>query len=107
MISIPVHLFAFSDKRGVVRLVDLPLSSKDDVTTYEGAELDSVLDLVFTYGQNDIQHKPFASISVGDVVQLGNRYFMVLGCGWKKLSKEEFDGLTLPTSHFAYKLGWI
>lgn len=101
---IPVHMFAFADEgdRSKVRMVEIPIDpgKQDPVSSQD--ELSSLLELVFKYGQNDFQPKQFPSVSVGDVAEINGRYFMVIGTGWKKLTKEEFDGLRPPTSIMAY-----
>lgn len=44
------------------------------------------LGLAFHYGQNDFQPRPVRSVSVGDVIQLGDgSLHRVLGCGWEHL----------------------
>jgi len=95
--SIMVHMLAFADKgdRSKIRMVELP---KDFV----GYELFDVLEEVFRCGQNDVQPQQMPSVSVGDVAEIGGRYFMVLGMGWKEISKDEFDALEVPTSQHAY-----
>ena len=105
MKSIPVHMFAFNEDRGVIRSVDIDITTNDDLGSYEGIELNTILALVFRFGQNDFQPKHCYSVSVGDVAQLGNRYFMCMFVGWNELSKVEFEGLQLPTSYYAFKKG--
>ena len=93
--KVPVHMFAFADEgdRNTVRYVDVP---QDYV---EGTNPHDFLELVFKFGQNDFQPQNIYSVSVGDVVQLGDKYFIVMGAGFKEISKEEFDGLVPPTAH--------
>lgn len=102
---IPVHMFAFAEEgdRSRVRLVDIPISpgaKQDPIASKE--ELNSVLELVYKYGQNCFQPKPSPSVSVGDVAEINGRYFMVMVSGWKELTKEEFDNLNPPTTNYAY-----
>lgn len=103
---IPVHMFAFANDgdRGVVRMVNIPDAE------FEKAEAESVmnaLDLIFKYGQNDFQNIPYMpSISAGDVIGMyKGAYWMVMGVGWKALTKEEFDALKPPTSLYAMEMG--
>jgi len=83
---VKVHMFAFNVDRNTIREVDIP----DQMV--EGVNMMDLLGLVFKYGQNDFQpsQQKCYSVSVGDVIQIGNRYIMVLGCGWAELTKEQF-----------------
>lgn len=103
MRTVPVHMLAFMDDRKMVRNVEIDISTSDDLGSYEGKELESVLELVFKWGQNDFQPRQCPSVSVGDVAQLGHRYFMVMPVGWGEISKDEFDSLKPPTAHYAYR----
>ena len=98
---IPVHMFAFANvgDRSKVRMVEIP----DDEARF--AKMNTLLELVFKYGQNDFQPKSFPSVSVGDVAEIENEYYMVMVTGWKQLSKEEFDNLPVPSSMYAYGMG--
>lgn len=91
-----VHMFAFSSDRTTIRNVDIP----DHLA--EGVSMMDLLDLTFKYGQNDFQPQKCYSVSVGDVVQIGNRYVMVLGMGWVELTKKEFMDLKPPCSFAAF-----
>ena len=105
MISIPVHMYAFAnpDDKSEIRHVDLPIYTElPDGLQLDDVELDKLLEMVFRYGQNDYQPQPMPSVSVGDVIQVFNRYFMVKSMGFKELSKEEFGALVVPTSLQAY-----
>lgn len=95
-------MFAFANKgdRSKVRQVEIP----DEETKMVNLQR-HLLQLVFTYGQNDIQPRPFYSVSVGDVIEIDSEYEMIMGSGFKKLSKDEFDALVPPTSMYAYQLG--
>jgi hypothetical protein len=97
--AVDVHMLAFADKRGVVRKVVI---DKQDLTLVEqgvNAEaLGPILSEVFRLGQNDFQPQDCPSVSVGDVIQLADRYFMVAPIDFKEITKEQFDGLTPPTS---------
>ena len=95
--KISVHMMAFSDGRGVVRQVEVPTGEAESARMVE-----DLLGLVFRYGQNDFQPMPFPSVSVGDVIQVGTRYFMVMPVGFRELTRVEFDGLVPPTALGAY-----
>ena len=90
--NIPVHMLAFETERGTIREVEIPEEEAVKITSTE-----DMLKLVFKYGQNDFQNKYIRSISVGDVVQLGIVYFMVMGVGFSKISAKEFEELVPPT----------
>jgi len=96
---IPVYMFAFADEgdRSMIRPVEIPTGEAESARMVEG-----LLELVFRYGQNEIQSKKFPSVSVGDVADINGRYFMALGTGWQELTKDEFDNLKTPTSWYAY-----
>lgn len=83
-----VHMLAFG-KPGETRevfLIDSWVAKR---------ELMGLLDLIFQYGQNDFQPRPHPSVSVGDVIDLGDdqrgRFWMVARVGFQNISKEEFD----------------
>jgi hypothetical protein len=76
-----VRLMAFGD--GKIREVNVP-----DVTTNN---IEEVLDLVYHYGQNEIQPLLLPSVSVGDVIEAGDRLFVVKLSGFAEMTKEEFS----------------
>lgn len=81
--KIQVEMLAFMDN-GVFREVEIP-----DV---EIPNQNALLDQVFYYGQNDFQPRPFPSVSVGDVVYLEDKKFLIKGSGFKELSEEDYEG---------------
>ena len=85
--KIPVHMTAYSMKSDI-REVEIPDEEITPKTTIEKA-----LALAFHYGQNDFQPLKHPSVSVGDVVELKGKFYMVLGVGWKELTESEFKGL--------------
>ena len=97
--AVDVHMLAFAEKRGVVRKVVI---EKQDLTLVEqgvnAKGLEPILSEVFKYGQNILQPQDCPSVSVGDVIQLADRHFMVAPIGFKEITKEQFDGLVPPTS---------
>ncbi len=99
---IPVHMFAFMANRDTIREVAIPVYGELlEMIDRDKEALNEVLENVFKYGQNDFQEqddKP--SVSVGDVIQLKDRYFMVRGVGFKEISKEVFDSLIPPTYNY-------
>lgn len=105
---IPVHMFAFADEgdRSRIRNVEIPIDpgiKQNPIASKD--ELNSLLELVFKFGQNDFQPKPTPSVSVGDVAEINGRYWMVMSFGWKELTKKELDALKPPTSWYAMELG--
>lgn len=67
-----VEMLAFEG--GKIREVEVP---DDD---------ERLLNLVFHYGQNDFQPLPICSVSVGDVIRLGNRKFRVDSLGFSEVT---------------------
>jgi hypothetical protein len=95
-------MYAFANDKSMIRNVEIP-----DIELEKAKDVTDGLELVFHYGhhygQNDFQQKNYSSVSVGDVIEyFKGRYWMVMGCGFKELSKEEFDNLTPPTSDIGY-----
>ena len=88
-------MIAFKTKADV-RIVDVP---EEEIA---GKDEEGVLDKIFYYGQNDFQSRPFPSVSVGDVIEKGNKYFMVRGAGFAEMTKEEFDKIDGPLGFRAY-----
>lgn len=92
--KVPVHMLAFLNK-GDVREVEIPDDEVEDaVSSHEVYATDAILNLVYHYGQNDFQpiyNKP--SVSVGDVIELDGKYWMVAPIGFKSITQEEFDSL--------------
>lgn len=85
--KIPVHMSAYGSKDDI-RTVEIPDDEINSKTTIQRA-----LELTFKYGQNDIQPEKHPSVSVGDVVELNNRYFICLNVGWHELKANEFKSL--------------
>ena len=96
--EILVHMFAFAEPndRSQIRKVFI------DDNKAEYASQEELLEAVFHYGQNDFQPQQLPSVSVGDVIQLNNKYFMVKSLGFEELSKDQFDNLSVPTAMSAY-----
>lgn len=98
---VPVHMFAFADEgdRSKIREVEIPDEKAKFAKIYE------LLELVFKYGQNDFQPKPFPSVSVGDVAEINGEYYMVMRIGWKQITKKQFDTLQPPTGLYEMEMG--
>lgn len=103
-------MFAFMEDRNLIREVCIP----DTYLTVCGGDVifgedekvedlsdETILALVFKWGQNDLQQKHMPSVSVGDVVELRGKYWMVMSVGWRELTKKEFDELIPPTAVYA------
>lgn len=88
--NVKVYMIANCEP-GTIRTVSVP----DDQAHQGGAE--SLLELVFQYGQNDFQPQKMPSVSVGDVIELPRKrhsiYYKVDRVGfsqvWKALSVYE------------------
>ena len=78
--KIKVQMLAFCEP-GTIREVDIP---QNEVTST------NILDLVFKYGQNDFQPQKCPSVSVGDIIELGNDLFVVCPFGFHKVTNEEY-----------------
>lgn len=52
---------------------------------------EAFLDLVFYYGQNDFQPRQMSSVSVGDIIYLNGKKFLIKGAGFKELSEEDYQ----------------
>lgn len=71
-------------KPGEVREVELPGNDSD---------CRPLLPQVFEFGQNDVQPQQHPSVSVGDVIDLGNyeSRFLVMPNGFYAMSAQQFD----------------
>jgi hypothetical protein len=80
-----VEMLAFED--GKIRNVEVP---QDEIKTLKLSDFDGttsgLLDAIFLYGQNDFQPQPICSVSVGDVVRLGNKRFSVDAFGFSEVT---------------------
>lgn len=100
--QVKVHMLAFCDK-GTIRKVDIPDDEIEDSLTSDSKwALDSVLNLVFRYGQNMFQSRSTPSVSVGDVIELDGKYHEVKTCGFTEVTKEEFDEMDSKRAMEAY-----
>jgi hypothetical protein len=83
--KINVMMLAFGrDKE--VREVDIP-----DERIQKHEMVEEMLDLVYHYGQNDLQPKQCASVSVGDVIVYKEEKYLVCSTSFRKLTQIEFD----------------
>lgn len=81
-----VELLAYG-KDGEVREVEIKNLLKYDVRK----AANEILQLIYEYGQNDMQPQEHPSVSVGDVIRLGEDRHLVLPVGFKKLSQADYD----------------
>lgn len=79
-----VEMTAFG-KPGEVREVDVPTEK------VEGKPVEEVLGQIFYYGQNDFQPKKHCSVSVADIINVGDDKYVVAPVGFRKLTKEQYD----------------
>lgn len=78
---IRVRLLAFCEA-GTVREVNVP-------TEEMAGDAAAQLERVFYWGQNDFQPLPLCSVSVGDVAELGDRFYVCRPLGWAEISEAE------------------
>ena len=69
---------------GETRTVDVP-----DAEVPPGTPDEDILERVFYYGQNDFQPKPHPSVSMGDVIELGDDFWMIRAIGFRRMTKME------------------
>lgn len=65
-----------------------------EVPDYEAVRLpeEKLLEVVMRYGQNDFQPQKIPSVSVGDVVRIDGRRFLVVTFGFKEIKPQEEGG---------------
>ena len=81
--DIKVHMLAFG-KPGEIRTVVVPNAEWP-------ADTDKNLGLVFHYGQNDFQPQNHPSVSVNDVIQIEDGYWVVRPIGFMGVTPEQFS----------------
>jgi len=73
---------------GDIRDVDIPEIKDTNSLTHEG-----ICNIIYKYGQNDFQPKPYPSVSMGDIIEIPTmgdpHYFVVVRIGFKKLSQKQ------------------
>ena len=85
MATYQVHMLAFMDGNAI-RNVEVP----DEIISACGHDSETLLDKVFIFGQNDKQPiEKVCSVSAGDVIQNGERYFLILSTGFQEISEEQ------------------
>jgi hypothetical protein len=84
-----VHLVSFRrpGEKVDVRPVDVPY---EELLAALKSNPESALDLIFRYGQNDFQPKPFRSVSVGDIIEFFDDYYEVDVVGFRLIPFREF-----------------
>lgn len=87
-----VHMLAFHDytpDNEVLREVDVPDEEVAEANTFQ-----QILELAFTYGQNDHQPVPErCSVSVGDVIEHCGNFFLICGVGFREITIRELTRL--------------
>lgn len=78
---VDVELRAFGDQ-GAIRPVELP----DHLAGEE--EPARVLPWVWFFGQNDHQPKPYRSVSMGDIIRLGGRRYIIRAVGFEPVPED-------------------
>ena len=69
-------------KNGEIREVEVPDQE------IKNADPDKVLERIFFWGQNDFQPRKLPSVSVGDVVRLDGKKYLVAALGFTEVSGE-------------------
>ncbi len=91
--SFDVHLTAFATPGKEIKIRKVEIPEDEVITALENEEDDELLELVFRYGQNDVQAVDGCySVSVGDLVDLrgqGHGVYLVKGMGFKRISPME------------------
>jgi hypothetical protein len=95
-----VEQLAFNELSGIMRPVD--------IEDQEVAEKENqVLEQIFYHGQNDFQPQAgFYSASMGDVVHLNKKYFIIAGVGHKELTAEEYENYKIMTRDERQRFCW-
>lgn len=87
---VSVHMLAFQE--GNLRPVVIPVDHKPNEPLPQSIPIREMLEMVFHYGQNDIQPcNGCCSVSMGDVAQIGDKFYLCCPVGWRELSEEEFQ----------------
>jgi hypothetical protein len=84
-------------KPGEIREVNVP-EMLGDLTG------DDLLEQIYWFGQNDMQPQQHPSVSMGDVIELDSKYYLVMTEGFKELSTEklaEYMSLEQRDRHFS------
>ncbi|CAK9251247.1 unnamed protein product [Sphagnum jensenii] len=80
-----VMMLAFETERGEptkIRKVTVPaVAMSDDVNT--------LLSRIYRYGQNDVQPQRVCSVSAGDVICIGEKFFLVAMTGFKEITADD------------------
>jgi len=81
-----VQMLAYQDEQ-CSREVEVPAS-----VIAVGTSDKQLLELIYIYGQNDMQVvEGVCSVSVGDVIELGDKLYQVCMVGFKEMSRDEHD----------------
>lgn len=78
-----VELLAYG-KDGEVREVEVGVEAGNSNTKH-------LLGLIYRWGQNEVQPKDQPSVSVGDVIRLRRRRYLILPVGYKHLPKADYE----------------
>jgi len=83
-----VHMLAFvnrkSDGTPQIREVTIPTNDSD---------IHHTLEQVWLYGQNDFQPRNLPSVSMGDVVELRGKLYLISAIGFKKITEQQYNEL--------------
>lgn len=91
-VEVKCHMLAFEDREEdgsvKIRKVQIPKDLWDRDKSPEAR-----LELVFHFGQNENQSQMMCSLSVGDVVELKDKLYVVTPLGFRKITKKEYKKL--------------
>jgi hypothetical protein len=77
-------------QQGKIRYVHVPVGE------IKGRNYVEDLNVIFKYGQNDIQPKASPSVSMGDVIRLRGERYLVLAFGFKRLKEGDITVGFIP-----------
>lgn len=76
-----VRMLAYAEPY-CVREVEIPEPEPE-------VRISDILSVVFHHGQNDFQPKPCPSVSMGDVIEYGDDFYLICATGFRRLTADE------------------
>jgi hypothetical protein len=77
-------------QQGKIRYVHVPV---DEI---KGRNYIEDLNVIWKYGQNEVQPKPMPSVSMGDVIRLRGERYLVRACSYKRLKEGDITVGFIP-----------
>ena len=102
MSIVPVFLCSFRRPGEAVKIRPVQIPDSETIRSAKIADVEQlceseklavILESVFRFGQNDFQPLPFRSVSVGDVVSLEGRLFIVEMAGFREIDRTEYQAI--------------